>query len=112
MGVQVNPNRAELALDAVKAKSILTWEKPDSLYTLQSRLYSFNYWQKFIPQLSELKFPLNQVLRSGIFSWDKKVNEAWERIKTIIALDIKLTIPQREEQLVLSCYAIKVAISC
>ena len=112
LGVQVNPNRAELALDAVKAKSILTWEKPDSLYTLQSRLYSFNYWQKFIPQLSELKFPLNQVLRSGIFSWDKKVNEAWERIKTIIALDIKLTIPQREEQLILTCDASKVAISC
>ena len=31
LGVQVNPNQAELALDSVKAKSILTWEKPDSL---------------------------------------------------------------------------------
>ncbi|MFN9903622.1 MAG: RNase H-like domain-containing protein, partial [bacterium] len=47
-----------------------------------------------------------------MFSWDKKVNEAWERIMTIIALDIKLTIPQREEQLVLTCDASKVAISC
>ena len=80
LGVQVNPTCAQLALDAVKAKSILTWEKPDSLYTLQSRLYSFNYWQKFIPQLSELKFPLNQILKSNIFSWDAKADEAWERI--------------------------------
>jgi len=112
LGVQVNPNQAELALDAVKAKSILTWEKPDSTYTLQSRLYSLNYWQKFIPQLSELKFPLQQIVRSGIFSWDAKADEAWERIKAIIALDIKLTIPRKDEQLILTCDASKVAISC
>ena len=112
LGVQVNPNQAELALDSVKAKSILTWEKPDSLYTLQSRLYSLNYWQKFIPMLSELKFPLNQILKTGIFSWDHQSDEAWERIKSVVALDIKLTIPQKHEQLVLSCDASKVAISC
>ncbi len=51
------------------------------------------------------------MLRSGIFSWDAQVDEAWERIKAIIALDIKLTIPQRHEQLVLTCDASKVAIS-
>ncbi len=112
LGVQVNPSQAQLSLDEVKAKSILTWEKPDSLYTLQSRLYSFNYWQKFIPNLSELKFPLNQILKSGVFSWDATANAAWERIKSLIALDIKLTIPNRDDQLVLTCDASKLAISC
>jgi dUTPase len=57
-------------------------------------------------------FPLNHILKSGIFSWDKKVNEAWERIKSIISLDIKLTIPQKDEQLVMTCDASKIAISC
>ena len=90
LGVLVIPSQAELALDAVKAKSILSWEKPDSIYTLQSRLYSFNYWQKFIPTLSELKFPLNQILRSGVFSWDKRVNKAGQQIKSLITLDIRL----------------------
>jgi hypothetical protein len=33
---------AELFLDKVKAKSILDWEKPDSLFTLQSRLCALN----------------------------------------------------------------------
>ncbi len=34
LGVSVRPKFAELALDELKAKSILSWEKPDSLYTL------------------------------------------------------------------------------
>ena len=67
-------------LDELKAQSILEWERPDSLYTLQSRLYALNYWTKFIPSLAEIKFPLNQILRSGIFSWSKEAEEAWQQL--------------------------------
>jgi hypothetical protein len=59
-----------------------------------------------------LKFPLNQILKSGIFSWDAHVDAAWERIKALIAMDIKLTIPQKDDQLILTADASKVAISC
>ena len=34
---------AELSLDGLEAQSILKWEKPDSRYSLQSRLYALNY---------------------------------------------------------------------
>src|SRR5450830_1141691 len=102
----------ELALDRVKAQSILDWEKPDSLYTLQSRLYALNYWTKFIPALAELKFPLQQIVRSQIFCWTEEADQAWERIKAIIALDIRLTIPEQDEQLVLTTDASKIACSC
>ena len=54
LGVNFSPRESILALDRVKAQSILDWEKPDSLYTLQSRLYALTYWQKFITGLSEL----------------------------------------------------------
>jgi RNase H-like domain found in reverse transcriptase len=62
--------------------------------------------------LAEPKFPLNQILRSGIFSWTQEADEAWENIKTMIALDIKLTIPNKDEQLLISTDASKVACSC
>ena len=39
LGVNFSPRESILALDRVKAQSILDWEKPDSLYTLQSRLH-------------------------------------------------------------------------
>jgi hypothetical protein len=101
--------QAELFLDRVKAQSILDWEKPDSLFTLQSRLYALNYWTKFIPNLAELKFVLNQILRSGIFSWTQEADDAWENIKAMIALDIKLTVPNKDKQLLISTDASKVA---
>jgi dUTPase len=103
--------KAELALDKLKAQSILDWEKPDSLYTLQSRQYSLNYWAKFIPSLAELKFPLNQILRSQIFSWDKNADRAWNRIKALIALDIRLTVPLQNEKLLVTTDASKIACS-
>jgi Reverse transcriptase (RNA-dependent DNA polymerase) len=112
LGVSFAPEQAEFFLDRVKAQSILDWEKPDSLFTLQSRLYTLNYWTKFIPNLAELKFPLNQILRSGIFSWTQEADDAWENIKAMIALDIKLTIPNKDEQLLISTDAPKVACSC
>jgi hypothetical protein len=112
LGVSFSPRDSELALDKVKAQSILDWEKPDSLYTLQSRLYALNYWSKFIPSLAEVKYPLNQILRSGIFSWNQEADDAWESIKALIALDIRLTIPNRDEQLLLTTDASKIACSC
>ena len=111
LGVNFSPRDSILALDKVKAQSILDWEKPDSLYTLQSRLYSLTYWQKFIPNLSELKFPLNQILRSGIFSWTQEADDAWNNIKSLIALDIRLTVPEQDEQLLVTTDASKIACS-
>ena len=112
LGVSLTPRSSELALDRVKAESILDWEKPDSLYTLQSRLYALNYWTKFIPSLAELKFPLQQIVRSQVFTWNEEADLAWQRIKAIIALDIRLTIPEQDEQLLLTTDASKIACSC
>jgi len=112
LGVTLSPKSCELALSQVKAQSILDWEKPDSLYTLQSRLYALNYWMKFIPALAELKFPLQQIIRSQVFTWNEEADLAWQRIKSIIAMDVRLTIPEKDEQLVLTTDASKVACSC
>ncbi len=112
LGVTLSPKSCELALSRVKAQSILDWEKPDSLYTLQSRLYALNYWMKFIPALAELKFPLQQIVRSQVFTWNEEADLAWLRLKALIAMDIRLTIPEQDEQLVITTDASKIACSC
>ncbi len=111
LGVSFSPQQSEIALDKIKAQSILDWEKPDSLYTLQSRLYALNYWSKFIPSLAEIKFPLNQILRSQIFTWNEEADQAWHNIKALITLDIRLTIPEQNEKLLITTDASKIACS-
>jgi hypothetical protein len=76
LGLSFVSRQAELFLNKVKAQTILDWEKPDSLFTLQSKLYVLNYWTKFIPNLAEIKFHLNQILCSGIFSWTQEADGA------------------------------------
>jgi hypothetical protein len=51
-------------------------------------------------------------LRSGIFSWNQEADDAWENIKALIALDIRLTVPRKDEQLLLTTDASKIACSC
>ena len=46
---------------------------------------------EFIPALAEVKFPLQQIVRSQIFSWNEEADLAWQRLKALIALDVRLT---------------------
>jgi hypothetical protein len=99
-------------LDNVKTLSILDSEKPESLHMLQSLLQALNYWTEFIKFLAELKFPLQQIIHSKIFSWKEEADLAWQGIKTAIALDIGLTILEPDDQLVLATDSSITACSC
>jgi hypothetical protein len=55
---------------------------------------------------------LNQILRSGTLSWTQEADDAWENIKARITLDIRLTIPKKDDQLLITTDASKVACSC
>ena len=49
--------------------------------------------------------------KSGVFSWSEEADNAWQQIKALIMLDIKLVIPKNDEQLILTTDASKVAMS-
>ncbi|MFO0006887.1 MAG: RNase H-like domain-containing protein, partial [bacterium] len=50
-------------------------------------------------------------MRSQIFSWDEGADLAWNRIKALIALDIRLTVPLQDEKLLVTTDASKIACS-
>ena len=101
LGYILDTNNTELFLDEKKAKGILAWDTPNSLYELQSRLYSISYFTKFLPQIKRIIYPLIHLLRTKQFSWTEIEQNAWEDLKTVIAMDIRLTVPDKNEQLFL-----------
>ena len=111
LGHELDTFSREQFLDESKANSILSWPRPSSLYELQSRLYSLIYWQKYLPGLKQVSFPLQQLLRSNNFKWEHVHENAWNRIKTLIRLDIHLNIPSENEQLFLFCDSSKISCS-
>ena len=111
LGLHINTKLCELYLDKKKGNSILLWQKPTSKAELQSRLFSLSYYARFLPYLKEILAPLFILLRLDGFQWDKKCEESWNKLKLIILADIKITIPDKNDQLILCTDASKVALS-
>ena len=108
LGVSVD---SELFLNTKKASSILLWTRPNSLCETQSRIYSLNYWERFLPCLREIIAPWFLMLRSQKFYWDAACNDAFDQLKALIIADIRLAIPDANSSLVLAVDASKIASS-
>ena len=101
LGYSLNTEKTEIFLDINKAKGIIAWDTPSSLYELQSRLFSIAYFNKFLPNIKRVIYPLLHLLRQKEFKWEQIHQDAWENLKLIIKMDIRLTIPHSDEQLYL-----------
>ena len=101
LGYSLNTEKTEIFLDLNKAKGILSWDTPSSLYELQSRLFSIAYFNKFLPNIKQIIYPLLHLLRQKEFKWEQIHQDAWDNLKMIIKMDIRLTIPHSNEQLYL-----------
>ena len=111
LGVSVDSRNSELFLNTKKASSILLWTRPNSLCETQSRIYSLNYWERFLPCLREIIAPWFLMLRSQKFYWDAAYNDAFDQLKALIIADICLAIPNANSSLVLAVNASKIASS-
>ena len=111
LGVSVDSKNSELFLNTKKASSILLWTRPNSLCETQSRIFSLNYWERFLPNLREIIAPWFLMLRSKKFYWDSACNDAFDQLKALIIADVRLAIPDENSQLVMATDASKIASS-
>ena len=101
LGYHLNTKDTSSYMERLKAQAILDWPRPASLYELNSRLAALAYFQKYLPKLKEVCYPLFHAIRSRTFEWDEVMDLAWRNLKMLIKADIKLCIPQPHEQLYL-----------
>lgn len=111
LGIMVDSPSSSMRLDYLKANAMLQLPRPSSLYELHSRLASFLYYAKFIPNLKEVGLPLYFMLRNGQFVWTDVEEKAWRSIISLIVADIKLAIPTSDDQLYLFTDASKYSAS-
>ena len=77
--------------DLHKVDVIKQWPTPTNVTELQSFLGSVNYLCKFIPYLSDLRQPLQGLLKSNSeFIWTQVHDKAFENLKQAICKDITL----------------------
>ena len=109
LGYAFNTKDTILQMDKLKASAILNMKKPASLYELHSRLSSFQYQSMFIPYLKHITFPLQLLLRKNEFRWTEIEELAWTILKNVSTANLRLTIPDPEDNLVLTTDASKIA---
>ena len=77
--------------DPHKVDVIKQWPTPTNVTELQSFLGSVNYLSKFIPYLSDLRQPLQGLLKSDSeFLWTQVHDKAFNNLKQAIYKDITL----------------------
>jgi hypothetical protein len=96
-------------MDKLKASAILNMKKPASLFELHSRLASLQYQSTFLPYLKHILYPLHFLLRKKTFSWGPIEEKSWQITKQLATLNLRLTIPDPSDDLVLTTDASKIA---
>jgi len=111
LGYSFDTKNIALAMDHLKASALINMKKPSSLYELHSRLAAFQYQSHFLPYIKDVLYPLHFLLRKKQFSWGPIEERAWQQAKMLVSLSLKLTIPDPEDELVLTTDASKLAAS-
>ena len=78
-------------MDNKKWEVIQQWPSPTNVKELQSFVGSVNYLSKFIPYLSDLRRPLQELLKKeNEFCWMSIHDEAFKKLKSAIVKDMTL----------------------
>ena len=101
LGIAFNSEDSEIFLDTIKADAIISQPRPVNLADLQSRLYSLQYYNKFLPTIKGTLAPFFIMLRTKQFTWDDTLEECWNTLKALIIADVRLTVPKPSDQLII-----------
>lgn len=76
-----------------KTAAVVNAPRPQCVAEVRSFLGLVNYYHKFLPNLSTILHPLNQMLESNYqWNWTEQCEEAFHKVKVVIASDLVLTL--------------------
>lgn len=99
-GYNFDTMNADVTLDSLKSSAILNMKRPTSLFELQNRIIIFSYYSRCMPYLKHILYPLDYLIKTGKFKWTSIEEDAWTQAKEICALNVRLTVPDENDDLV------------
>ena len=101
LGYHLDTKSTTTYIEQLKCSAIINWTRPASLFELHSRLCTLGYFQKYLPKMKEICYPLFHAIRKKEFNWNESMEFAWQALKILIKVDIQLTVPDSNERLYL-----------
>nr|XP_040226826.2 uncharacterized protein K02A2.6-like [Anopheles coluzzii] len=97
--------------DAQKVEAIRKLPEPTNLTEVRSFLGAINYYGRFVPNMRNLRYPLDDLLKAGVeFRWTSECRKAFESFKTILASDLLLTHYDPKQAIIVSADASSVGL--
>lgn len=94
-----------------KAEAVMNMKIPTSREEVRAFLGLINYYGRFLPNLSTVLYPINQLLKDKVpFHWSSDCEKAYDTIKQMIASDLVLAHYDPSETLVLATDASPVGV--
>ncbi|KAG6526884.1 hypothetical protein ZIOFF_008971 [Zingiber officinale] len=89
--------KCKVRMDPKKVLAIVEWQTPSTIPELRSFLGLANYYRKFIAGYSKKAAPLTDLLKKNMrWEWSDACKEAFEKLKTAIASEPVLRLPDFE----------------
>ena len=111
LGITINTAANFSCMQDDRIQSILAWRAPKSIPETGSRLAALSYFQAYLPALKKLALPIITMVNSGIFQWTQIEQEAWEKVRFVVSLNIRNHIHNPNLRLILTTDASQVSIA-
>ena len=71
-----------MSVDPEKDEAVMSWERPKSVFEIQSFLGLTGYYRRFIEDFSRIAAPMTRLTRKEVkFDWDHRCEEAFQELK-------------------------------
>ncbi|XP_058828583.1 uncharacterized protein K02A2.6-like [Topomyia yanbarensis] len=104
-------DRRGLQPDPVKLDAITKLPPPTDVSGVRSSLGAINYYGKFVPNMRQLRYPLDNLLKSETkFVWNQECQQAFERFKQILSSGLLLIHYDPKQEIIVSADASSVGL--
>ena len=85
-----------VSVDPEKAETVMSMERPKSVFEIHSFLGLAGYYRRFIEDFSRLAAPMTRLTQKEVkFDWDDRCEKAFQELKRRLTLAPILIVPDR-----------------
>ena len=104
---------SSVSVDPKKVETVMSWERPKSVFVIRSFLGLVGYYRRFIEDFSRLAAPMTRLTRKEVkFKWNDLCEKTFQELKRRLTSTLVLIVLKRGQRYIVYCDASKDGLGC